>query len=74
MIRYCRVLEVAAYSGPPELTRVLAGLVAPPELVYVWDDHTVTDVPLPEAEPIFVSDNDDWREYCARTLAAEPAA
>jgi hypothetical protein len=44
----------------------------PPEVVYLWEDLAVTELPIPDAVPMFASADDAWRELCARLL--EPAS
>ncbi len=70
MIRYCRAYETAELSGYPELERAVAAGGAPPEIVYLWTDHTVTALPLADAEPLFASDDARWHELCDRLLGA----
>lgn len=69
MIRYCRACEVGELRGYPELARALDDRSTAPEVVYLWEDHTVTDLPLTDAEPFFASDSPPWHEFCAGLLA-----
>ena len=49
--------------------QALAAAGSPPEVVYLWEDLTVTDLPLPECVPVFASGDDAWRDLCTRLLA-----
>lgn len=74
MIRYCRACEVAELTGHPAFARVLAGRDNPPDLVYLWTDGSVTDLPIAGAEPILASDGADWAEFRGRIWQPAPAA
>jgi hypothetical protein len=73
MIRRCRACEVSEFAGHHEFAQALEGRAleagaSPPEVVYLWEDLTVTDLPLPQAAPIFASADAAWREFCASLL------
>jgi hypothetical protein len=72
VIRRCRACEAGDLAGHPGFARALTAQPAPPEVVYLWEDLTVTDLPLAEAAPMFASGDDAWRDLCARLL--EPVA
>jgi hypothetical protein len=70
MIRRCRACEASDFAGHHGFAealeaRALAAGASPPEVVYLWEDLTITDLPLPQAEPIFASADITWREFCA---------
>lgn len=72
MIRRCTACEVADLDGHPGFAQVVEARETRPEVVYLWEDLTVTDLPLPECVPMFASGDDAWRELCVRLLG--PAA
>jgi hypothetical protein len=72
VIRRCRACEVSDLQGHPGFAQVLAARASPPEVLYLWEDLTVTDLPLAEAAPMFTAGDDAWREMCVRLLG--PAA
>jgi hypothetical protein len=74
MIRHCLALDVTGSAAHPEIQRALEGRAQRPEVIYLWDDHTVTTAPLPGSEPVPAPDDDDWHEFCTRALSADPAA
>jgi hypothetical protein len=74
VVRYCLALEVTGSSPHPEIQRALEGWAKQPDVVYLWDDHTVTILPLPDSEPALAPDSDHWHEFCAQALRADPAA
>jgi hypothetical protein len=75
VIRHCRACEVQELSRHPEFEQALVGRGSPPpELLYLWQDHTVTELPLADAETLFASDGAAWHEFCDRLLgSAAPA-
>jgi hypothetical protein len=74
VIRHCRACEVGQLSGHPGFAAALAGRQPPPEVVYLWEDGSVTELPLADSESIYTSDSAQWRELCALTLGQIPAA
>jgi hypothetical protein len=73
MIRYCLALEVTE-SAHPQIQRALQGWAERPDVIYLWDDHTVTAAPLPGCEPALAPDSAPWHEFCAQALRADAAA
>lgn len=70
MIQRCRAYMIADLPPNPEFERALTTWQARPDLVYVWEDHAVTALPLRDREPVFVSGSIAWREYCSQLLSA----
>jgi hypothetical protein len=73
MIRRCRACETSEFAGHHGFAQALESRsrqtgASPPEVVYLWEDLTITDLPLPQAAPIFASADTEWREFCASLL------
>jgi hypothetical protein len=68
VIRRCTACEIANLAGHPGFAQVVEARETSPNVVYLWEDLTVTDLPLPESAPMFASGDDAWRELCARLL------
>jgi hypothetical protein len=68
VIHRCRACEVAQLSVHPGFARALAERAGAPEVVYLWEDRTVTELPLPQSTAMFASDDGAWRELCGRLL------
>ena len=71
MIHRCRACDVAELSVHPGFARALAERESPPQVVYLWADRTVTDLPLLPSAPVYTSDDSSWQELCDRLI--EPA-
>jgi hypothetical protein len=70
VIRKCTAFEVSELAGNREFSRAMEARETPPEVVYLWEDLAVTELPIPDAVPIFASADDAWRELCAGLLRA----
>ncbi|MGE5286593.1 MAG: hypothetical protein ACM3ML_05190 [Micromonosporaceae bacterium] len=76
MIRYCLAIEPGDPGVPADFKRALESLdgldarAERPEVVYLWADHTITTVPLHDAEPVYAPDGDEWHKMCAEILGA----
>jgi len=73
MIRFCVALETTGPSVRPEVQHAFQSWTERPDVIYLWDDHTVTILPLPGSEPAPAPDGDDWREFCAQALRPDAA-
>ncbi|WP_232667530.1 hypothetical protein [Pseudonocardia sp. TRM90224] len=69
MIRYCRAFALADLVGVGELDRAVSTWDKRPDVVYLWDDNTVTALPLRGCGPEFTSDEPRWRSICGQLLA-----
>jgi len=70
MIRHCVAIDVGQPAAHPEIRRAVEGLAQAPEVVYLWEDHTVTTLPLPDSALVEVPDSDMWHDFCVATLGA----
>jgi len=69
VIHRCRACEVAELSVHPGFARALGERTGgAPEVVYLWEDRTVTELPLPQSAAMFASDDGAWQDLCGRLL------
>jgi hypothetical protein len=78
VIRYCRAYETGRLLASPHFARVVASAVPPAgaeahEIVYLWDDYSVTAQPFAGGEPLLADAGEGWREFCADVLGFRPS-
>ena len=82
---YCRayhVRDLSAYPGwRPDTAQLRPGADASPrtalddeDLLYLQDDHTVTDGIFQDEHVVFTDDGPEWRAFCAGPLGFAPPA
>jgi hypothetical protein len=78
VIRYCRAYETGRLLASPRFAQAVASAVPPEgaeayEIVYLWDDHSVTAEPFLGGEPLLADGGEGWREFCSDVLGFGPA-
>lgn len=70
-MRYCRAYDPERLAGYPGVERALAERDERPEVLYLWEDGTVTATPLPGLDVVLSDDSGEWARFRRDELGFE---